>query len=218
MTFNQMQPELAISSIGVPHELHAIMMRHLSHQHAVLWEQIDGITKGGYVRDANPKTQGKLCDRIKAAGASFVHLEPGKRGNYKMIVSDLIGWNPHTDRIIAVGDPIPKTPWLANLVHTIDGLGHGHIRYTSQVSTYLTHHCLSRVTQHWMVRTLPELLRVAETTDGAVMRYDLEVCDDERSHMPPEGIRIPINSVATAVLKRHEKYNSFVVVTIFAPN
>ena len=78
-----------------------------------------------------------------------------------------------------------------------------------------THHSLSRVTQHWAVRTLPELLRVAETIAAAVMRYDLEVCDDERSHMPPDGIRIPINSVATAVLKRHEKYNSFVVVTIF---
>jgi hypothetical protein len=74
------------------------------------------------------------------------------------------------------------------------------------------------VTQHWAVRTLPELLRVAETITAAVMRYDLEVCDDERSHMQPVGIRIPINSVATAVLKRHEKYNSFLVATIFAPN
>jgi hypothetical protein len=92
-------------------------------------------------------------------------------------------------------------------------LGHGDVRYTSQVSTYLTHHCLSRVTQHWAVRTLPELLRVAETIIGAVMGHDIETSDDEE--MPPEGIRILINSVATAVLKRHEKYNSFVVVTIF---
>jgi hypothetical protein len=94
----------------------------------VLWQLVDEITKCGYVRDGNPRAQGKLCDRIKAAGASFLHLEPGKRGKYKLILSDLVGWNPHTDCIIAVGDPIPEKPWLANLVHTIEGLGHGHVR------------------------------------------------------------------------------------------
>jgi hypothetical protein len=87
-----------IQSVGAPHELHAdrvvaAMMRHLSKQHAALWELIDGVTKGGYVRDGNPRAQGKLRDRIKAAGASFVHLEAGKRGKYKLIVSDLVGWD-----------------------------------------------------------------------------------------------------------------------------
>jgi hypothetical protein len=69
------------------------------------------------------------------------------------------------------------------------------------------------VTQHWKVRTLPDLLRVAGTVVAAVMHYDIKTSDDEE--IPPEGIRIPINNVATVVLKRHEKYKSFVVVTIF---
>jgi hypothetical protein len=215
-----MQPELAISSIGAPHSINADrivanMTRHLSQQHATLWELVDGITKGKYVRDGNPRAQGKLRDRIKAAGASFVQLETGKRGKYTLIVSDLVGWNPYTDCMIVVGDTIPEKPWLANLVHTIEGLGHGRVRFISRVSTFLSHHCLSRVTQHWAVRTLPELVRVAETVIAAVMRYDTKISDEDWSRAPPDGIRIPINDVATAVLKRHEKYNSFVVVTIF---
>jgi hypothetical protein len=215
-----MQHELAISSIGAPHSIHADrivanMLRQLSKQHATLWELVDGITKDKYVRDGNARAQGKLRDRIKAAGASFVHLESGKRGKYKLIVSDLVGWNPYTDCIIAVGDQIPEKPWLANLVHTVEGLGHGRVRFISRVSTFLSHHCLSRVTQHWAVRTLPELVRVAETVIAAVMRYDTKISDEDWSRAPPDGIRIPINDVATAVLKRHEKYNSFVAITIF---
>jgi hypothetical protein len=78
-----------------------------------------------------------------------------------------------------------------------------------------THHALSRVTQHWAVRTIPELVRVAETVVASVMRFDNKISDEDWSRAPPDGIRIPVNDVATAVLKRHEKYNSFVVVTIF---
>jgi hypothetical protein len=100
-----MQPKLAISSIGAPHAIHADrvvgnMMRHLSLRHAVLWELVDRITKGGYVRDGNPRAQGKLRDRIKATGASFVHLEAGKRGKYKLIVSDLVGSGQFSERPI----------------------------------------------------------------------------------------------------------------------
>jgi hypothetical protein len=47
------------------------------------------------------------------------------------------------------------------------------------------------------------------------MRYDAKISDEDWSRAPPDGIRIPITPVAMAVLKRHEKYNSFVVVTIF---
>jgi hypothetical protein len=215
--------DLEIQSVGAPHAIHADrvvanMMRHLSLRHAVLWELVDKITKGGYVRDGNPRAQGKLRDQIKAGGASFVRLTPGKRGKYKLLVSDLVGWNPNSDRLIAVGDQVPEKPWLANMIHTIEGQGHGYVQYVSSISTYLTHHCLSRVTQHWAVRTIPELVRVAETVIHAVMRYDSKISDEDWNHAPPDGIRIPVNDVATAVLKRHEKHGAFVVVTLFGRN
>jgi hypothetical protein len=212
--------DLEIQSVGAPPELHAnrvvaAMMRNLSLRHATLWELVDKITKGGFVRDGNPRAQGKLRDQIKAAGASYVHLTPGKRGKYKLLVSDLVGWDQYTDRLIAVGDPIPEKPWLANMIHTIEGEGHGYVKYVSSISCYLTHHCLSRVTQHWAVRTIPELVRVAETVIHAVMRYDNQISDEDWSRAPPDGIRIPVNNVATAVLKRHKKFGAFVVVTLF---
>jgi hypothetical protein len=191
------------------------MMRHLSLRHAALWKLVDKITKGGYVRDGNPRAQGKLRDQIKAAGASVVHLESGKRGKYKLLVSDLVGWDPHFDRLIGIGDSVPEKPWLANLVHVITGQGHGFVEHVSSVSCYLTHHSLSRVTQHWAVRTIHELVRVAETVIHEVMRHDIKISEEDWKRAPPEGIRIPINEVATAVLKRHDKYGAFVVVTIW---
>jgi hypothetical protein len=214
--------DLEIQSVGAPHSIHADrvvanMMRHLSLRHASLWELVDKITKGGFVRDGNPRAQGKLRDQIKAAGASFVRLTPGKRGKYKLLVSDLVGWDPATDRLIAVGEPVPEKPWLANMIHTIEGQGHGYVQYVSSISTYLTHHCLSRVTQHWAVRTIPELVKVAETVIHAVMEYDMK-SDADWSRASSEGIKIPVSDVATAVLKRHEKYGAFVVVTLFGRN
>jgi hypothetical protein len=71
------------------------------------------------------------------------------------------------------------------------------------------------VTQHWAVRTIPELVRVAGTVVHAVTSFDSKITDDDWSRAPSEGIRIPVNDVATAVLKRHEKYGAFVVVTIW---
>jgi hypothetical protein len=211
---------LEIQSVGAPPAPHADrvvanMMKHLSIRHAELWAIVDKVTVGGFVRDGNPRAQQKLADRIKAAGASFVHLTPGKRGKYKLLVSDLTGWDQHTDRLIGVGDPMPEKPWLAGMVHTITGEGQGYVEYKSSISCYLTHHCLSRTCQHWAIRTVPELVKVAATVITSVMRYDNALGDDSRDNIPPEGVRIPINSVATAVLKRHEKYKAFVVITLF---
>jgi hypothetical protein len=132
-----------------------------------------------------------------------------------MLVSDIVGWNPITDTPIETEDQIPEKPWLANKVHTIEGKGRGFVNYRSVVSCFLTHHCLSRVTQHWAVRKLDQLLKVIETIVHGVMRYDSKISDEDWRRAPPEGIRIPVNSVATAVLKRHEKYGAFVVVTCF---
>jgi hypothetical protein len=148
---------LEIQSVGAPPAPHADrvvanMMRHLSLRHAELWRLVDGITRGVYVRDGNPRAQQKLADRIKAAGASFVHLESGKRGKYKLLVSDLIGWDPATDRRISIDDPVPDKPRLSQQLHMIEGLGHGRVSYESRISCFLTHHSLSRVTQHWAVR------------------------------------------------------------------
>ena len=188
---------LEIQSVGAPPAPHADrvvgnMMRHLSLRHAELWRLVSNVTEGKYVRDGNKRAQQKLADRIKAAGASSVHLTPGKRGKYKLLVGDLIGWDQHADKMITVGDEVPSKPWLAWMIHVVEGLGRGEVQYTSRVSCYLTHHCLSRVTQHWAVRTIPELVRVAETVVMAVMRYDNKISDEDWSRAPEEGIRIPV--------------------------
>jgi hypothetical protein len=43
----------------------------------------------------------------------------------------------------------------------------------------------------------------------------MKISDEDWSRASSEGIKIPVNDVATAVLKRHEKYGAFVVVTLF---
>jgi hypothetical protein len=47
--------------------------------------------------------------KVEASGASWTHLEPGKRGKYRLAVSSWVGWNPSLDRrILTVEDEIEK--------------------------------------------------------------------------------------------------------------
>jgi hypothetical protein len=84
-------PALEIQSVGAPPEKHADrvvaeMMRHLAKQHAEMWDTIKSAAHGPFVRDGNPRAQRKLAEKVKAAGAKYVHLEPGKRGKYRLSV------------------------------------------------------------------------------------------------------------------------------------
>jgi hypothetical protein len=216
---------LEIQSVGAPPEKHAdrivsLMLRHLAQQHAKLWETVNDITKSPHTRDGNPRAQRKLEARIKALGVNFVHLEPGKRGRYRLSVNGWTGFDPAVDRRIAADDPIPAKPWLANWHHIIEGKGHGWVDFYSRAVLYLTHHSLSRVTQRWQVRTLADLLRVIEAIGAAALSHiassQTEGNEDTWHITPPEGIRVPFpNHSSVMVLKQHEKHKALVVTTIF---
>jgi hypothetical protein len=212
-----------IQSVGAPHELHAdrvvaAMMKYLAEKHAALWHEVDAITRGPHVRDGNPRAQAKLAARIKAAGATHMHLTAGKRGKYLLVIRDLIGWSPSADCPIVLGDELPAKPWLAMWYHEIHGHGHGSVSYTSSVSTMVSHHALSRTCQRWRVRTVPELVRVVETVEAATARYAQEADEkggpDAWCDIPSKGVRYPVNSAATMVLQRHTKRKTLVVATI----
>ena len=90
---------LEIQSVGAPPERYANrvvadMMRHLAEQQASLWETVNDITKSPHTRDGNPRAQRKLEAKIKALGVNFVHLEPGKRGRYRLSVNGWTGFDP----------------------------------------------------------------------------------------------------------------------------
>jgi hypothetical protein len=219
--------ELAISSIGAPHELHADrivanMLKHFAQQNAKMWDVIHSITKGPFVRDGNPRAQKKLAERVKTAGAEWVQLTPGKRGRYRLSIYAMVGWNPNTDSIIEVGDTIPPKPWLADMFHTITGLGRGLIECVTHSALFITHHSLSRCVQRWQARTLADLLKVIKTISTVALEYIVKLQDkienDDANwhHTPPDGIRVPLpNDVAVVVLKAHEKFRALVVVTVF---
>jgi hypothetical protein len=215
---------LAIQSVGAPPEQHADrvvaeMMKYLAQKNARLWDAIHALTKGPHVRDGNPRAQAKIQTNIEALGVSWTHLEPGKRGRYRLSVNDWAGWNPATDSRITLGDEIPSKPWLANLHHVIEGTGHGWVRFASHVSLLITHHSLSRVTQRWQVRTLADLLRVIETIGAVALGHIAKIDDgtnDNWYKTPASGIRVPFpNHSSVMVLKQHETHKALVVTTIF---
>jgi hypothetical protein len=219
-----MTPELAISSIGQPHELHANrvvagMMRFLSDKQASVWAAVRSITSDPHVRDGNPKAQAGLVSKIKAAGASHVNLVPGKRGRYLITAQNLLGWDRNTHDCIEVGDAIPDKPWLAIGYLSIEGVGHGLIKSTLSITSVVSHHALSRTCQRWKVRTVPELVRVVETIEAAVRRCADETIGDRgpeawQQKIPPQGLRYPVNSSATMVLQWYAERGIPVVATI----
>jgi hypothetical protein len=50
--------------------------------------------------------------RIKALGVPSVDLESGKRGRYRLRVFLHVGFDPATDKVIGLDDPIPKNFFL----------------------------------------------------------------------------------------------------------
>jgi hypothetical protein len=214
---------LQIQSVGAPHELHAdrvvaAMMRHFAKRHAATWELIVAVTKDPFTRDGNSRAQRKLQLKVEAAGAAWTHLEPAKRGKYKLSVASWVGWNPSTDsKILTVEDEIEK-PWLALDYYTVEGLGHGLVRYSTRLAVFITHHSLSRTVQRWAARNLTDVERVIKTLAAPMLNYiaEHEPQDDEwRKHIPPDGIRLRLpNNGPVLVCKPHDKYHALVLITV----
>jgi hypothetical protein len=216
---------LEIHSVRAPPELHANrvvanMMRHLAERHAEVWQVIIAITKDPMARDGNARAQKKLEAKVKAAGAAWTDLIPGKRGKYKLFIASWVGWNPATNsRILTPGDGIDE-PWLWLTLdyYTVEGMGHSMVRYSTRLAVFLTRHALSRVCQRWAARTLTDLERVIKTLATRMLEYiaEAEIADAEwHAHMSPDGIRLRMKKGGPVlVCKPHDKYRALVLVTV----
>jgi hypothetical protein len=84
-----------IRSIGLPHPIHADrvvaeMMHRLAHDRARMLDTLQAIVAAS--SDGSPKAQRKLQKRIEQVdGVLGTCLEPGKRGQYCLLVFGFIG-------------------------------------------------------------------------------------------------------------------------------
>jgi hypothetical protein len=172
---NNMQPELAIHSVGPPPSAHASrvvanMLKHLASRHATLYSIIEGIANDPHVRDGNPKAQRRLEQKIRNVGSVHTHLVPGKRGVYTLKVFMWIGYNPFTNKIITVDDELPPKPWLSHFCYEISGQGKCLVRYVGYSILMITHHSLQRCAERWQVKSVNDLERVVETISVVAMK------------------------------------------------
>jgi hypothetical protein len=216
---------LEIHSTGAPPERHANrivaeMMRHLATKHAAVWQIIIAITKDPHARDGNARAQAKLQAKVDAAGAAWTDLVPGKRGKYKLMIASWVGWDPATSsRILTIDDELDERPcWLTLDYYTVEGMGHGIVRYSTRLAVFLTRHALSRVCQRWAARTLLDLERVIRTLATRILEYvaEAEIADEDwHKHMSSEGVRLQMKKNGPVlVCKPHDKYRALVLVTV----
>ena len=93
-------------------------------------------------KDGAPRAQQRMAERIRKAGVLRVGLTTGKRGKYRMLIHDLVGWDPAIDEEISINDHNPHKPWLAYITTLIE-----RRKATSIVLLFVTHHALSRAAQ-----------------------------------------------------------------------
>jgi hypothetical protein len=216
---------IQIQSIGPPPEKHADrvvaeMLRIMAAEHArvslAIWATIESSS------DGSPKAQRKMEARIRAAGARLTRLTPGKRGRYDLEICDLSGWDAARDTAIELGDAIPDEPWIACWFTflTSEGKGRGELKYKSAPILFITHHAFSRAAQRWEARTIDHMQNVIEKIWIGIFKH---LASLDRSHWsnlppsPPQGLRIQVGEEQklTVVIKRHEKHNAFIAVTVF---
>jgi hypothetical protein len=223
-----MQPQplttLEINSVGPPPERHAsriisAMLSHLAVRHAATWGMIHGITKDPHSRDGHPKAQKKLELRVKAAGAAWTKLTPGKRGRYRLSISSWVGWSPNQDKRLTIDAEIPEKPWITLDHHVVEGKGRGWVSFSSRFVVFITTHSLVRTCQRWKVKTLADIEMVINSIAAICLDYISKAegagDDDWCSKIPPDGIRLrtPRNG-PTLICKKHDKYHALVVVTV----
>jgi hypothetical protein len=153
-----------IQSLGLPPEKHAdrivaAMMRVIVEERAESWRKLNALMRQN-LPDGNPAAQVRFFKKVTAAIDSFLlgsHLEPGKRGRYKIRLVVLDGWDAERSDIIHDDDPIPEKPWIAVSSVTITSKGRFRYDESCEVPLLITHHALSRLTQRCGARTLKEL-------------------------------------------------------------
>jgi hypothetical protein len=102
--------------------------------------------------------------------------------------------------------------------YTVEGMGHGIVRYATRLAVFLTRHALSRVCQRWAARNLTDLERVIRTLATKMLQYvaEAEIADENwRAHMSPDGVRLQMKKNGPVlVCKPHDKYRALVLVTV----
>jgi hypothetical protein len=214
---------IKINSIGPPPERHADrvvaeMMRDLARRHADVHPAIADAFKSS--RDGTPKSQRKMADRIKRAGAFHVILETGKRGKYSLAIIELVGWDPARDSEIMLCDPIPEKPWIAWLCTFLKSKGNWSNDEKIVPLLFVTHHAMSRTAQRLHMRDETQLEMVSSIIWNAAASF---IGDNLKSDMkewvaslPSKGVRVPLanGSNIFVVLKKHEKWDSLIATTV----
>jgi hypothetical protein len=121
------------------------MLRQLAENHASLWLAVRAAIVAS--SDGSPKAQRKMEERIRRAGALETYLTPGKRGQYRLLIFDRLGWDPRRDAFILPDDPVPERPWIACNFTSVESEGRGRemVSYESRPALFITHHAMSRV-------------------------------------------------------------------------
>jgi hypothetical protein len=212
---------MQIRSIGPPPEKHADrvvaeMLRHLAENHANLWVAVRAAIVAS--SDGSPKAQRKMEERIRRAGALETHLTPGKRGQYRLLIFDRLGWDPRRDGFILPDDPVPQQPWIACNLTRVESEGRGRdiVSYESRPALFITHHAMSRVAQRFGARTIAHLMAAAEliwegALDLLLAKQGFAAWLDARE----QGWRAPIEGNGVVVLKRHHSRKALVAATVF---
>jgi hypothetical protein len=198
-----------IQSLGLPPEKHAdrvvaAMMRVIAEERARCWRKLNELMAAN-LPDGNPAAQTRLFKKITAAADSFLlgsHLEPGKRGRYKMRLVILDAWDAERGTILGPDDPIPEKPWITVTSVVIESKGHHRYEEDCQVSLFITHHALSRLTQRCGARTLKELYCAVRRI--AIVYLTKHARNPVRGHMRV-SIELPFNlGTAVCALQPHE--------------
>jgi hypothetical protein len=179
----------------------------------------------------NPTSQARHIARLRDLNGAlwpFVHLEPGKRGRYKLDVVEITGWDAVAHcRIDEFGEiaELPSRLWL--FVHHLQLIGRPHAEpeCTSGALVWLTHHALSRLCQRCNARDPRDLIVATHGLIDAICKAETDGTMP-RPVTNPAGHRLCVElggdlGDCIAVLERHDsllEQVAPVVVTILPPD
>jgi hypothetical protein len=203
-----------IASEGPPPERHADrvvndMIRWLAVETARSREAVVHVL--AHSADGNPKAQGRLADRIRAAGNGVitqVGLESGKRGRYRLAYCYWAVWDPDRDCAVVGRDELSAGKlWLSYFLCQTTSKGGGKYSDVAAPALLVSHHALSRLAQRCGARTPLDLLGGMFSMWNAVGPRILDA--------PSTPWRVEIEGGATILVEAHARLEKTpVVVTV----
>jgi hypothetical protein len=134
--------------------------------------------------DASPKQRLRV-----AAGSSIRKLMPGKRGRWRVDITDWTGWNDATDLSIeAPEQEIPAYPWLACWLMRLEGLGRHRYEEHSSTILLMRPHALSCSAQRCGLRTIDDAFSLMSRAWNACARSSTRrATAPSRTYLPQAG-------------------------------